>query len=445
MEGNKVENFLRNLLSAWQVARIYEVEHPKFLEAIPAAQSSLEAILANNNELIVGVVGNEFACGEDIFFELSQKMGSAIAAFKEKGVDRITFKRGIHKEELAHFIKLLVAPQAQMSGGFNEYLSALGIHRIKVGKIKDLELKALDQRVSAPGRVAQYKDCLDKITKSLDSLINEGSVDFLKVRFVTNSIMENLSDNYQVFLALSEVKTYDSSTFIHLLNVSVLSIYFAQKLGLGREECLNIGSAALLHDVGKLFISRKIIQKSGRLKDMEFAKVRSHTMLGADILIAHTAKVGVLPAVVAFEHHMGWDCKGYPPVAFSRKPHLASLIVNICDEYDALTQRRSYKRDYPPEIVYQIMNRQKGAKFPPKLLDKFFKIIGLWPKGTIVRLSDSRVGIVRQVNEEDIYRPKVEVVSEKSGEVIDLGQVKNMNIRYALNPLTEGKDYLDLI
>ena len=168
-------------------------------------------------------------------------------------------------------------------------------------------------------------------------------------------------------------------------------------------------------------------------------------MLGADILIAHTAKVGVLPAVVAFEHHMGWDCKGYPPVAFSRKPHLASLIVNICDEYDALTQRRSYKRDYPPEIVYQIMNRQKGAKFPPKLLDKFFKIIGLWPKGTIVRLSDSRVGIVRQVNEEDIYRPKVEVVSEKSGEVIDLGQVKNMNIRYALNPLTEGKDYLDLI
>ncbi|MCF7908751.1 MAG: HD domain-containing protein [Candidatus Omnitrophica bacterium] len=445
MEINIIEKFLREFISTWQVAKIYGIEHPRFLSSLDVVFDNLEPILIAKKELIIGVVGSEFACGEDIFFELSQKSGLAIAQLKEKGIERIIFQKGVDKEEVSQFISLLVVPQTQIEGEFKDYLSVIGIKNIRVGKIIESDLGPVDKDGSNFDKIDKYKDCLDKVSKSLDSLIDEDKVDFLKVKFVTNAIMDNLSDSYQIFLSLSEVKNYDSATFVHLLNVSVLSIYFSHKLGLGRDDCLDIGVSALLHDIGKLSISRKIIQKSGKLKDEEFTKIKSHTILGAEILLHHSDKLGVLPAIVAFEHHLGWDSKGYPKISFSRRPHLASSIVHICDEYDALTQRRSYKRDYPPEIVYQIMNKQKGAKFSPKLLDKFFKILGLWPKGSIVRLSDSRIAVVRQPNEEDIYRPQVEIVSDSAGEMVDLSSNPEIGIRHALNPLTEGKQYLRFI
>lgn len=445
METERIEAFLRDFMSTWQVAKIYEVRHPRFLDSLTKTLKSLELILAERRELVVGIVGDEVACGEDIFFELSKKLAPVIVQLRERGLERIIFQRGVSKQEFIQFISLLVTPSSQIEGELRDYLSVVGIKNIKVGKIKDSEPEASGQQGVNSERIQQYQNCLGKVSKSLDSLIDEDIVDSLKMKLVTNAIMDNLSGNYQMFSALSEVKDYDSATFTHLLNVSILSIYFSNKLGLDREDSLSIGAAALLHDIGKLSISRTIIQKSGKLKEEEFNRIMSHTILGAEILLQHIDALGPLPAVVAFEHHLGWDGKGYPKVGFQRKPTLASSIVHICDEYDALTQRRSYKRDYPPEVVYQIMNRQKGSKFSPQLLDKFFKLIGLWPQGTIVLLNDSRVAIVRQVNEEDIYGPKVEVVSGQKREIIDLSATSQLSIKQALNPLTEGKQYLDFI
>ncbi len=441
MPDNLIAIFLRDFVSAWQVAKIYEVEHPRFQESVAQALESLKELFKERKEIIIGVVGSEFACGEDIFFELSKKLGPAIAQLKERGVERIIFQDGIIKEELAQFIALLVSQQAEVKKELKDYLPIIGIKNIRVGKIGDLDTQVYLERPE--DKTGRYDDCLDKVSQSLDSLVNEDAVDFLKVKFVTNTVMDNLLGNYQMFARVSQIKTYDTLTFRHLLNVSILSIYFAHKLGLSRDDCLDIGTAALLHDIGKLFISRKIIRKTDKLKEEEIEAVKSHTFLGAEILLRHTDTLGILPAIVAFEHHLGWDGEGYPKITPKRKPHLASLIVTICDEYDALTQRRSYKRDYPPELVYQIMNRQKGAKFSFELLEMFFKVIGIWPKGTIVALSDSRIAVVKEVNEDDLYRPQVQIISASPREVIDLRQVPALGIKKSLNPLTEGKQYLE--
>jgi hypothetical protein len=89
------------------------------------------------------------------------------------------------------------------------------------------------------------------------------------------------------------------------------------------------------------------------------------------------------------------------------------------------------------------MNRQKGTKFSFELLEMFFKVIGIWPKGTIVALSDSRVAVVKEVNEDDIYRPQVQIVSQSPREIIDLRQAPALEIKKSLNPLAEGKQYLE--
>jgi hypothetical protein len=98
-------------------------------------------------------------------------------------------------------------------------------------------------------------------------------------------------------------------------------------------------------------------------------------------------------------------------------------------------------------MIYDFMIKEKGKFFKPTLLDNFFKIMGVWPIGTILLLSDSRIAVVRQENEEDIFCPKVEVIKPADKkELIDLKQKKeSLKVERALNPFTEAKDYLRLI
>jgi putative nucleotidyltransferase with HDIG domain len=256
--------------------------------------------------------------------------------------------------------------------------------------------------------------------------------------------MDNLLGRHQDFLNFSMVKRYDVRTFSHLLNVSILSMYFCKSIGFSAEAVREVGVAALFHDIGKLYISRKIIRKPDKLTDDEFDKIRNHVILGAEILLKYVDGLGPLPLVVCFEHHMRHDLSGYPKIRFYKTLHIASQIVSICDVYDALSSRRSYKSDYPPTMIYDIMQRDKGRGFHPELLDKFFRIAGVWPRGTIVALSDSRIAVVKEENEDDIFSPKVKIVSgADEDKVIDLKDAKGvLKIERYLNPFSEGKEYL---
>jgi HD-GYP domain-containing protein (c-di-GMP phosphodiesterase class II) len=276
-------------------------------------------------------------------------------------------------------------------------------------------------------------------------MLNSEEVDYLDLRFNILAVMENFMGNHHELLNLISLKKKDLVTFIHLLNVSILSMFFSSKLGFSKEDVIDIGISALFHDVGKISISQKIITKSSKLDESEFVKIRSHPVHGAKILLKYKEDMGILPAVVAYEHHLRYDLKGYPKIVYPVKPHIASLIVSICDVYDALSQRRTYKKDYPPNRIYEIMNKGKGNLFDPVLLDNFFKIIGVWPIGSIVSLNDDRIAVVRSINEKDIFSPKVEIISpEQKGEAIDLTTC-DKNITASLNPFVEGKKYLDRV
>jgi len=122
------------------------------------------------------------------------------------------------------------------------------------------------------------------------------------------------------------------------------------------------------------------------------------------------------------------------------------LMVSICDVYDALALKRSYKKDYPPEKIHELMMLERGKIFDPQLLDKFFQFMGVWPVGTLVSLSDGRVGVVRAANELAVDRPSIQVLApENAGEVVDLAMKPEVRILESLNPQAEGRPYLPLI
>jgi len=444
----QIKDSLSHLMSAIQAAKIYSTEHPKFEDFIDKAYSSLVDLLKARTELIIGIVEGELSVGRDIFFDLSQKLKPLITYLHERGIDRIAFHRTLKREELMSFLSFLTAPQENGKQDIEESLHLMGIKNIKAGKIKAAETTAIspELRDKAMSFMEKYQYSLGIVDKYTDAVLQEEEFDNLELRFHIVNFLENLLGMYQEFLDLTLVKSKDLTTFIHLLNVTVLSMYVSSKIGFSKDEVQDLGIAALFHDIGKLSISRGLLQKRGKLKEKEFSVMEHHTDLGAEILLKYVDTLGTLPAVVAFEHHLRYDQKGYPKLPFPRKAHPASLIVSQCDVYDALAQKRPYKKSFPPFKIYELMMMGKGKSFDPKLLDEFFRIIGVWPVKTIVTLSDGRIAIVREQNENDIFSPKVEVISpEEKKEFIDLAQrKKEIRIEDSLDPFKEGKKYLRL-
>lgn len=441
----KIKTAMIDLLAAIRAIKIYTEEHPTFMDFIEKAHTSLIEGLEQREKIIIGIVEEEITLEKEILFDLSKKVRALILYLIESGIQRIVIHKNLQKEELIHFISLLTAPRGEISGDIQGNLLLQGVKNIEVGKIMAPTIEEEEAKEKALKPVSD--DALDKISQSVTKVMNEEAIDYLDLRFNILNFMEYFMGKHQELLNLISMKKKDLATFLHLLNVSLLSMYFSSKLGYSKDDVLDIGVAGLFHDIGKLSLAKKLIQKKERLKDEDFVKIKHHSILGAKLLLSYVDSLGILPVVTAFEHHIRHDLKGYPRTAFSNKPNPISNIIAICDVYDALHLKRTYKKDYPPIKVYRIMMKEKGQYFNPDLLDQFFSLMGVWPVGTVVSLSDNRIAIVREQNKEDIHCPKVEVVSpkEKKGMVDLLAKKDQVEIVNALNSYKEGKEYLDLI
>ena len=155
----------------------------------------------------------------------------------------------------------------------------------------------------------------------------------------------------------------------------MLSLFQAESLGIKDQLLQDVGLAALLHDVGKLFISKEILDKKGRLDEREFAEITLHPSYGA----AYLAKVdGItrLAPIVAFEHHRKYDGTGYPKFNMNEKrQHICSQIVTISDFFDAVRSYRPYKKSWKTEDILVFMKKNASKDFNPSLVDNFAKML----------------------------------------------------------------------
>ncbi len=441
---NNIGEAFKGLLSCLQSLKMYGAEHPMFQKSLDKAFAALSAVLADQPEIIIGIVGEELAFEKEILFDLSKFLRPAILYLKERNIERIAFYSGLSREELIKFVSFIARPKEDFKADLQASFALTGVEHISIGKLKVKAAQEGDLLSSAHSEL--YNSSVDLVGRALNGVLNSEKIDHLGLKFSLSSIIENLGSQRQEILKLATLKRYDAETYAHMLNVSIFSMYFAARLGFEKNDILNIGTAAMYHDIGKLFISRKILHKPSQLTDQEFGRVKSHTLLGAQIMLKYVNTLGILPVVVCFEHHLKYDSSGYPRLPYLKKQHLASLIVAICDVYDALSQRRGYKQDYSPDTVYSIMTRDKGTAFDPELLDKFFRIVGFWPVGSIVALNEGSIALVRQQNEADIRRPIIEIVAPPDKRrTVDLLQETSLSIERYLNPWKAGKEYLNLL
>ena len=163
----------------------------------------------------------------------------------------------------------------------------------------------------------------------------------------------------------------DNETGLHVIRMSHYTQVLARAAGYSEREADDLFNAAPMHDVGKIGIPDAILQKNGKLDDAEWAVMRQHAQIGAEIIGDHPSGLLQMARVIALTHHEKWDGSGYPNGLKGEEIPLAGRIVAIADVFDALTSVRPYKPAWPVEEAVDFLRRESGRHFDPQLVELF--------------------------------------------------------------------------
>lgn len=167
----------------------------------------------------------------------------------------------------------------------------------------------------------------------------------------------------------------DNETGLHVIRMSHYARSLARAAGLSDEHAEMLLQAAPMHDIGKIGIPDRILLKPGRLDESEFAIIRQHPAIGAEILGRYDSELMYMARCVALTHHEKWDGSGYPNRLKEEDIPLEGRIVAIVDVFDALTTVRPYKEAWPLEKTIDYLEVERARHFDPRLVDLFIKII----------------------------------------------------------------------
>jgi putative nucleotidyltransferase with HDIG domain len=350
-----------------------------------------------------------------------------------KLIEAIIFEGGLVEKELLSFLDILCAEDAGLGEELVEEVQSKGITHITLKSIPKSKRNMLEV----------YNGAVD-VVKNVMGDIRMGKIPKAEE---ANHIVDEMTDlvfsDTNAMVGLTMIKDYDNYLYNHSVNTTILAIALGRFLKLDKKDIRALGVGSLLHDVGKTGVSEDIIKKPGGLSTDEWEKVKEHPVLGSKI----TERMeGVEEAVgrIVLEHHIRHDHSGYPKS--DAKIHPLSMIVSVVDAYDALTTLRAYQRPYHPVEAMKILKNLAGKHFDPDTVTAFENMLGLYPVGTLVRLSTNEVGIVTKINHEASDCPTVKVLYDSEvNEIpepfeVDLAEKKDMSIVAAVDPLSKNMD-----
>jgi HD-GYP domain-containing protein (c-di-GMP phosphodiesterase class II) len=185
-----------------------------------------------------------------------------------------------------------------------------------------------------------------------------------------DQLADAMIEDQAKLLGLLSIKRHDEYTFQHSLNICILALALGMSLGLDRQRLHELGFAAFLHDVGKAWVPLEVLRKPGPLSEDELALIRRHPTSGA-VYLSQQRGMPSAAALVAFQHHLRYDQRGYPELRWPQSPNAYSLVVGIADAYEALTSGRPYRHALGPEDALSVMLTTPPGQFEPRMLSVF--------------------------------------------------------------------------
>ncbi len=234
-----------------------------------------------------------------------------------------------------------------------------------------------------------------------------------------------------VFEILLQVDSHANYLFGHMVNVAVLTVAVTRNLKMASKDIWNIFVSGLMFDVGMLHVREELWLSDKKLKESQIDEVRRHTEFGYNA-IRRARGVDEAWALPALEHHERVDGSGYPDGKDGRVLQIPSRVIAVCDVYGALIRDRTWRKAFrPDEAIRQMI--AGGSQFDREILAHLAKTLGVYPVGTIVKLSDGRTGEVVAVNPVDPLRPVVEVQDGGAAERVTLADQPALSVLSVLS------------
>jgi HD-GYP domain-containing protein (c-di-GMP phosphodiesterase class II) len=223
----------------------------------------------------------------------------------------------------------------------------------------------------------------------------------------------------------------------HSVNVMVLSLLLGKAIRLSEEEMKCLGMGALLHDAGKSEVPQRILRSDSRTKPEEDF-YRGHVAFGIKV-VAGIREIGVPVRNIIACHHELWDGSGYPNKLLAEKIPKLARIVALVNRYDNLCNPLDIKQAKTPAGTITYLFKNEAARFQPEILQAFVKMLGIYPPGSFVELSNGAVGLVIESNSADILHPLLMLhdaeIPRAEAILLDLRDT-DLTIVSAVNPAT---------
>jgi HD-GYP domain-containing protein (c-di-GMP phosphodiesterase class II) len=276
------------------------------------------------------------------------------------------------------------------------------------------------------GAVYVQKRGIDIMKSVITDLKNRKKMNIAVVLQLIEDLITSCRQNEDSFINLLRVKDSGHYSFAHPVNVAICSIAIGTTLQFNSKQLSRLGLAALLHDIGEIRLPDRMLSKSAKYTGAELAAMQKHPALGVDVL----KKDGQVPEDVllgVFHHHERLDGSGYPSGHLGRFIHPLGKIIALAETFDAMTSIRHNASSIPPADALKTLYSLSGKHYEPNVVKALIMLLGMYPMGSLVRLSGGQLAIAFTKHKADLSKPNVIVITDHNGQPIEPFLVNLLN------------------
>ena len=252
------------------------------------------------------------------------------------------------------------------------------------------------------------REASDTVTGLMLAAQAGGQVDAAYLEPVVSKMLASVTRNPDALVPLARLKREDAYASEHAVSTAALIIAFGRQQGLPEPEIEKLALGTMVKDIGQSAIDARLIAKPGMLSRAEYSIVQSHVEEGLAVLDGRS-RLSETSVAVVLEHHERYNGCGYPYRMAGDEISTAGRMAAIVDTYDAMTSARPYRAALSPSHALRQLYDKGGAQYDPALVSAFVKTVGIYPVGTLVLLESGHLGVVEQLNPENMLTPLVRI------------------------------------
>lgn len=323
--------------------------------------------------------------------------------------------------------KVLLRAGTKLNDNYIKKMLEMGVFYVYVEDERLSDVEVEDENMSCLKQTTLKN--MSRIMKNTSMVADKKAMsDYMKI---VEELIDYIQNDADVNKSLYDIQTHNNTTYVHSIDVCILSTCIGTAMKLNSNSIKELGIAAILHDIGKIALPLSITNKVDKFTEEELREFKEHPYLGA-MMLKKNIRISDTIVKAVQQHHERMDGKGYPYGIKGNSISKFARIICVSDVYDSITNSKDYKKEFSPNDAYELILAGSGTIFDEEVVKVFKKAFSVYPLGCCVKLSNGVEGYVVRQNENFPDRPVIRVIynheSRKDIQPYEINLVKIINL-----------------